>query len=525
MKKLTLLLMGLLVLSCSHIDPKIKKKSCTDLKFTAYDECQRTYDFFILTKNYKKALFDLNGNQIIDFLYDSIYFQKNSKRGRVELKGKFAIMDNRGKLLTPFKYKSIKLLHNNYASVSLNGSKKALMNSKNKILTLYKYDDIEYLTDRLYRTFSIKFEESEPGMLHMNESSGLINSKGKEIIPLEDRSMVKLINWVDKKMIRVFSKKGIAILDTKGNEFIPFGKYDSIEQSINIPYLYIGKKGQGQDTYTMHGYIDTQGRTIIPPIYAHVQYTNGYFFVLQSFTNDITHGVLNIDNKIIVPIKYRRIEFIGNGLFKAIDKAFRVDLYNEKGEKLVSNVQEIKGSISKKGYLLVSDVNGTCCQIFNKIYDTKNQKIIPLKLDENHTRIIGYAYGGELLGIQKNKKWGFIDSKGKLIIDYQYDIDYEYNRVSTKSYGNRMIVKLNGKYGIIDKNNSVVAPFKYQMLFFMTPNRIFAKVNNKVGVIDQNGKIILPIDYKNIVYRGKNTFEVYKFDRSVFNVDLDESVK
>jgi ribosomal protein L31 len=76
MKKITLLFIGFLFVACTNVEPKVKIKSCLNLKFTAYDECQRTHDFYILTKDNKKALFDLNGSQIIDFLYDSIYFKK-----------------------------------------------------------------------------------------------------------------------------------------------------------------------------------------------------------------------------------------------------------------------------------------------------------------------------------------------------------------------------------------------------------------------------------------------------------------
>jgi hypothetical protein len=288
MRKIILLFIGFLLLSCSNVEPKVKKEK--------------------------------------------------SKRSVVQLKGKYAIMDDRGVLLTPFKYESIRLLNNNYAAVSLKDSKYALMNSKKEILTAYKYSHITHLTANLYLTVISIWEESlmgenEPRMLHSNDSSGLINSNGDEIIPIEDKSMVKLIHWADRKMIQVLSKKGTAILDKKGNVFIPFGQYDSFEENKHITYIKVGKKGQGHNAYSTYGYIDTKGKIVIPPIYANVRYENGYFSIHQSFENNMTHGILNTKNEIVVPAKYQSVEFMGNGLFKAMDEVFRLDVYKDKGRK------------------------------------------------------------------------------------------------------------------------------------------------------------------------------------------------
>jgi hypothetical protein len=72
---------------------------------------------------------------------------------------------------------------------------------------------------------------------------------------------------------------------------------------------------------------------VIPPIYANVRYENGYFSIDQSFENNMTHGILNTKNEIVVPAKYQSVEFTGNGLFKAMDKVFRLDVYKDKGRK------------------------------------------------------------------------------------------------------------------------------------------------------------------------------------------------
>jgi len=478
MKKIFILLVVFLLSSCTST---IKEKSCSNFKKVAYDKCQQVQNYFILSKGGKKALFDLNGTQITDFKYQTILFLKS-----------------------------------NYLAVSLKDFDYALMNDKFEIVTPYKYEHIKYLIGKFYKiskgVCEEAYESSEPIELSCYEDSGLIDNKGKEIIPIEDGSKVELVNLFDKKMIQIRTSKGLAILDGSGKEFIPFGRYDFVEQSYRYtPYIKVGKKAHGFNRY---GYIDSRGKEVIPVIYPSIRYENGYFFVKKSLTDDRTYGVLDKNNRVIVPAKYESVNFMGNGLFKARNKKLKVDIYNSNGEKLVSNVQEVLGSISKDGYIVVSNEDNFSCYFFNKVYDTKSGKITPLKLEKKCTPVIGYGYNGELIGVQKDKKWGFIDAKSKLVIDYQYD------EISNENRGEVMIVKLNDKYGLIDKYNRRVTPLKYKSLFYKTDKLLLAKLGNRVGLINQKGESVIPIKYKDIVKVGDH-LEVKRFDGSSFIVDFE----
>src|SRR5690606_38660524 len=90
------------------------------------------------------------------------------------------------------------------------------------------------------------------------------------------------------------------------------------------------------------------------------------------------------------------------------------------------------------------------------------QLIIPFEFDA-----IVAGEGGEslefndfsegLAAVNKNDKYGFIDTKGKVVIEPKYDW------ASSFSDG-LAIVSAEGLYGAIDKKGKTVIPFEYQAL-------------------------------------------------------------
>ena len=119
-----------------------------------------------------------------------------------------------------------------------------------------------------------------------------------------------------------------------------------------------------------------------------------------------------------------------------------------------------------------------------------------------------------LTRVEKNRKWGFIDKTGKVVIAFNYD--------DAKDFSEGLAaVKLNGKWGFIDKTDKVVIPFKYkdanQFSEGLAPVRFIDKNDWKklvastvlftplvyssillVGVwgyIDKTDKVIIPFKY------------------------------
>ncbi len=95
----------------------------------------------------------------------------------------------------------------------------------------------------------------------------------------------------------------------------------------------------------------------------------------------------------------------------------------------------------------------------------------------------------KLIPYKKSDKWGFCDSEKKIIVEPKY--------IDIRFFNNEMAcVKLEEKYGFINKNGDEITPFKYD---FATPDTEdgIARViyNEKIGFIDKTGKEFITPKY------------------------------
>ena len=119
--------------------------------------------------------------------------------------------------------------------------------------------------------------------------------------------------------------------------------------------------------------------------------------------------------------------------------------------------------------------------------------------------------------VKQNDKWGFINKKNEVVIPFEYDIPkYCIKGDNPAKYliGGSCFTNHNGKFlaevakgdkwGIIDLNNNVVLPFKYDWLCLTSGNYIAAKLNDKWGFIDINDNIIVPFIYDDVEQDGND---------------------
>ena len=102
----------------------------------------------------------------------------------------------------------------------------------------------------------------------------------------------------------------------------------------------------------------------------------------------------------------------------------------------------------------------------------------------------------ELIAFKVNGKWGFKDDKGKIIIAPQYaeakNFRGKYAIVNPKKYSSYT-------YGIINRNNQIVMPFKYGKLAILGENQVREeKGSERYRLLNFSGQSILPDIYHDI---------------------------
>jgi len=108
----------------------------------------------------------------------------------------------------------------------------------------------------------------------------------------------------------------------------------------------------------------------------------------------------------------------------------------------------------------------------------------------------------ELYLVKENDKWGYIDKKGKLIIEPIYENccyqRYEDSCCSRIIWPDALgIIKLKGKYGAINIDGDVKIKPNYDFLDQYHNSLVIAKSGQSFGVLNANGDTIFPFIFDN----------------------------
>ena len=228
------------------------------------------------------------------------------------------------------------------------------------------------------------------------------------------------------------------------------------------------------------GFIDNQGREVIPIIYDIVwgEFREGFVKVEK----DGKQGLVDMFGMEITNFKYDCVYDFSEGLAAVMlnDKWGFID---KKGEEIISLIYD-HGSYFYNGLAQVSlnEKDG--------FIDKDGRVVIPFKYDA-----INYEFSEGLVAVKTGGiiegKWGYINKEGKVVIPFKY-----YFAVYFKE--GLAAVCLNDKYGFIDKEGREVIPLKYKEINFEFSEGLAAVcLNDKWGYIDKNGKVVIPFKYNN----------------------------
>ena len=271
------------------------------------------------------------------------------------------------------------------------------------------------------------------------------------------------------------------IIDTTGKEIIPC-KYLFLKRShpcfgVTTPDLdkdFIVEQKGG------YGKIYNDGTVAFPCIYSNeIEFENGYATVGIHGK----YGIINEQGKVIIPLKYLRD-------------------FNNFHEGLVG--------LGKK--------NDSGRYVFGFL-DTLNQEVVPFEYD-------GAEYFSEgLAAVCKGKLWGYINKKGEVVINYQFDEagEFENGYAFVKHNKKWGLINKKGtlklpfiykdnygkvvdglipardstyKFGVVDTNNNIVVPFKYDWVCSFSDNRASVKKSDAEGYINEKGEEIIPCQFK-----------------------------
>ena len=176
---------------------------------------------------------------------------------------------------------------------------------------------------------------------------------------------------------------------------------------------------------------------------------NGYYkYYVSDYTNSITKN-------------YSAKDMAGLNI--------RVEVYDKNGLVAV--------------YIIPYNPNGVIWEVF----EIKNGKIVPIQ--NTYKNVKGKKWWIEKKEVGKKKKY----KTGDVVMPFKYDEAYNFSEGLAP-------VKLNGKYGFIDKSGKEVVPIKYDNVWDFTEGLAGVKLKGKWGFIDKSGKEVVPPKYVDVDY-------------------------
>jgi hypothetical protein len=391
---------------------------------------------------------------------------------------------------------------------------------KNKIIILLI---INFISFNIFTQNAFKLN-SKGEVIEKTKLESLIKERGYDIVSAFDtiskNPIIVCAIYSKNKKFGLINNYGKEITSAKYDEFtglIPSTTYTLFGYHENI-IVKIGDK---------HGLIDKNGKEIIPVIYDYLTY--------DICSNEYNSSVCKKDSLYSGEIGDKSFLFNTKGkIIKNESTSDNDEIQQNRHYKpdpidtLIAQAKSIGNIISKRknGFFVIEKKIEN--RYYEGIYDLKNKtEIIPFEYDyiifDRHKNYVAI----------KNKKSILLDSLGKVISLKEYEYIDEINgiyRVTndgkialfSKDFiqqtgfiydvkteeldGNFMVLRKNGKCGIINYDFKEITEFIYDDIIahrsctnFEKNTLIVATLNNKKGIINLKGEKLTNFEYEEII--------------------------
>ncbi len=505
--------------------------------YTKYDQLFR-HEATLICEDCVWGYLDTTAQTLISPQYTFVQDFTNDV-GLVECDDKWGMINKKSEVLIPCKYDGIQFLentNNQIVQVYVQAPKYGLIDTLGQLTVSAIYDELG------------DFSEGRLAVMR-NGMWGFVNSNGLEVIPCRFREVrnfseglaaVKLgNNWgfIDKQgnvevefqysragnfsdgLAWVYTDKGVGFINATGDFEIPADYDKAFDFSLGVARVV--SKGK-------YGLIDRNGDNILRPKYGNIEAFNQYGLAIVRYGNDrIRYGVINIQGEKITRTDFVQIGPFREGLAMVKDK----DSYgfiNLLGDLVVPCIYS-KASDFSEGRAAVY-YKGDCGYI-----NQTGEKVV----DFEFSRCQDYAEGKAIV-YRGMRKAGLIDDMGNFILEPSVDrllefkegrglvrdekyrfyyiteqanlYDGYYQRASEFKHG-VAVVKMDGKWGIINQRGIEVIPPKYDKIESFKNGYAKVRIEGFSGLTNLKGELIAKPDYELISYAGDGLFRAEQGDK------------
>ena len=430
-------------------------------------------DYFAVFKDDKWGVIDSNGNTVITPSYKEMIIVPNSKKDvflctydvnydENTYKTKALNSKNEEKFT---EYEKIESVPNTDKNGNMWYEPNVLKIQKNGKYGLIDYEGKEKLACEYEKIETIPGIEKVYKVTKDNKS-GVFDETGKTILKLEYQNIKALGKEAKEGFIIKNSEGKEGIIDYFGNIVIE-PKYEEVSNKHKKDYFIVKQDGKQK-------LIKKDGSVVLE---------NGYDEILDIleqtqegiiFKKDQKIGVMKLDQQTIIEPKYEDIKEGRNGTFIAkkdgkygiidlegknkVDFKYTSIVYYKKANIIIAQDEEYNDKILDDEYNeklagIVIDLDEE--KEYLEIRQNDEYKYYNFKFEEKKESEI-YDLNTIFLE-KKNGKYGFVDKKRNVVVDYEYE-----DATRQNSFGFAGIKK-DGKWGVVDKKGNIIVEPKYNL--------------------------------------------------------------
>ncbi|MDP8079960.1 WG repeat-containing protein [Phocoenobacter skyensis] len=465
-------------------------------------------ELIMVSENNKYGFIDTSGKEVIPLIYDSAsHFNERDfdNVSRVWVNGKAGLIDRKGNYILEHKYDYIQSFKNNIAYVDLKGRREIInLNKANEVKDLLLIKKVNNDTINTQLNANCTIDKHSTGWYY-----GLFNPSGKLAIDC----VYHHIYFLTKDFINVELNDKEGVIDKKGKLIIPI-EYEDLNLLGNKFFIVRETRSDGRFDEEYYGVFDTKGILLFPIEYediSEIKINNHSLFILRKKDKE---ALVTPTGEVIIPFKPHSIEQIKENYFllRGRDNNTFIKVMNNK-PITTAIFDPISHYTSGATEFSVYDKNKT------GVIDYTGKIIIPL------TEKFAYIYefkNGLAKVISPEGRYGIIDKKGKIVIPMNYE------NIELPQYG-LIIVTNKEKSGILNQQGELIVPLKYDAIkiekrYLLTFNQIGRK--KEYSILKHNGEVIIKptIDrlYTSVIL-GEPVFRIEK-DGKWTLYDIDKNV-
>ena len=499
-KKSAIIIIIIIIVISLAISIYIPNKRRIEEKIT-----DNSISYYVLKRNEEYGVINGNGDIVIEPQYEEIiipnqhkavFIYKNEEESKVVNEKNQVIFDKFSNVTpieltnliseTPYEKQVLKYeVDGKYGLVSIDGEK----------ITDAKYEEIS------------SFEHKEGNLLvKENNKYGVINDKGNQIIKCNYDSIVsdQYYSAVDE-----YKKTGYIVCNIT-DEGYRYGYYDyEGSQMLDVEYNEITRLIEGSNQEYIYLIVAKNGQygvfinnnKIINTRYQSISYNQN----MQMFIVEITgqYGAIDEKGNEILKIEYSSLEIQGMYIYAERNEEQKV--FNKNAEEINIPFNTIIQQTSNSEYYIKITQDET--QSYTLVNSNLEEMI------EQKYPYLEYIFGEYFIATNTDGKNGIINSKGEMILDFNYDVIQTIN-------GKNMIQAINFETNVNDIYNSeLIKTLEIQNIIIQEENDYVKIYNdNEEYYLDNNGNIIEDEEKIKEIEQENASLRIKNFKRMVDEV-------